>query len=127
MEVIILSIIGFAVLAIIIRIAQNKFDKSELTYTSTEYLLTKTELNFYNQLIQNLPSDKAIMSKVRLIDIVKPNGSKRDYIKLRNKIISKHIDFLIIEKSTSKIILAIELDDSSHLNLQSKTRDSVKK
>lgn len=126
MELIILSVFGFAVLAIVIRLLKDKLQKSELTYSSKNYLLTKNEQNFYLQLLQHLPDGQAVMSKVRLIDIVKPNGSKRDYMKLRNKIISKHVDFLIIEKSTSKILLAIELDDSSHLNLQSQTSDSVK-
>lgn len=81
-----------------------------------KYLFTKNEFYFYKQL-QKISEEKNLipLAKVRLADFVEVT-SKSDYMKYFAKIRSKHIDFLLLEKETLKIVTAIELDDNSHSN-----------
>lgn len=81
-----------------------------------KYLFTKNEFYFYKQL-QKIAESKNLLplAKVRLADFVEVNN-KSDYMKYFAKIRSKHIDFLLLNKETLKIVVAIELDDNSHSN-----------
>lgn len=81
-----------------------------------KYLFTKNEFYFYKQL-QKISEEKNLipLAKVRLADFVEVT-SKSDYMKYSAKIRSKHIDFLLLDKETLKIVVAIELDDNSHSN-----------
>ncbi|WP_413694411.1 DUF2726 domain-containing protein [Psychromonas sp. KJ10-2] len=92
-------------------------------YASAGTLLTKAELNFFTQLKRHIPNSFVINSKVRLADIVLPKKGK---LELLHKVQAKHVDFVLTELSTSKIICAIELDDSSHLSTSAFKRDSEK-
>ena len=94
-------------------------------YKSTQYLCTKTEQNFFKQLMRKLPLDKYyISSKVRLADLTIPINRKN--IALFNKVAKKHVDFVICNREDSSIVACIELDDSSHNSKSAKKRDSEK-
>ena len=79
-----------------------------------KYLFTKNEFYFYKQL-QKIAESKNLLplAKVRLADFVEVNN-KSEYMKYFAKIRCKHIDFLLLDKETLKIVVAIELDDNSH-------------
>lgn len=81
-----------------------------------KYLFTKNEFYFYKQL-QKIAESKNLLplAKVRLADFVEVNN-KFEYMKYFAKIRCKHIDFLLLDKETLKIVVAIELDDNSHSN-----------
>lgn len=83
-------------------------------YKKVDLLLTKAEQNFFLVLSMAI-SDKNyyICPKVRLADIIQVD-SKDNYQSYFNKIKSKHIDYVICDRTTFKIIYAIELDDTSH-------------
>lgn len=87
-----------------------------------KYLFTKNEFYFYKQL-QKIAESKNLLplAKVRLADFVEVNN-KSEYMKYFAKIRCKHIDFLLLDKETLKIVVAIELDDNSH----SKDKDEFK-
>ncbi len=80
-----------------------------------KYLLTKNEYNFYTRLrpIANR-YNLQILTKIRLADLVetKKNLSYADSNAYFNKIRSKHIDFALVDNM--KVVLLVELDDSSH-------------
>ena len=81
-------------------------------------ILNKNELFFYNQLINFLQNKEVfIFSKVRLLDFLDLqkyyNFEEKTIIK--NKVKSKHIDFIITNKN-SEILYLIELDGFSHQN-----------
>lgn len=66
-----------------------------------------------------------VLSKVRIEDFV---GVKKEIEKniewgLRNSIKSKHVDFLICDRASTKPLLAIELDGVSHNDANRKIRD----
>lgn len=93
-------------------------------YKSKVFLNSKAEMNFLMQLHRTMPSDYIVMCKVRLADIVTPTNSKN--IRLFRLVSSKHVDFVICERSTSKIVMCIELDDASHFSPSAKKRDREK-
>lgn len=79
-----------------------------------KYLFTKNEFHFYKQLQAIADKRNLIpLAKIRLADFIEVS-EKSEYMKYFAKIKSKHIDFLLIDKNTLKIVAAIELDDNSH-------------
>jgi hypothetical protein len=95
-------------------------------YQKKEYLLTRAEKDFFFVLQEIIGNDSLIFSKVRLLDILYiPKGiESREYYRYLNKIQSKHVDFLLCDRENIKPLLAIELDDSSHLHPSRIERDN---
>ncbi|GAD89939.1 hypothetical protein VHA01S_030_00140 [Vibrio halioticoli NBRC 102217] len=94
-------------------------------YKPISNLNTKTEQKFYLVLKSMFNGHQFdIAQKVRLADIILPRNPKD--ITSFNKISRKHIDFVITDSKTSKILCAIELDDRSHLTPSALKRDKVK-
>lgn len=82
-----------------------------------KYLLTKNEYYFYQRLVNVTdPLRLSILAKIRLADLIETNNnlSASEKATYFNKIKSKHIDFAITNQM--RIIMIIELDDSSHSN-----------
>jgi len=114
------------IIVIIISILEKLINTTENTsisnynesYQKKEYLLTQTELKFYN-LLKTITDklDLSLFVQVSLYQIIK-NKNFKDF----NKIKSKSIDFVITEKNT-KIKLCIELDDKTHNNQKRIQRD----
>lgn len=75
-------------------------------------LLTSAELNFYRVLVACCPSGIQLTIKPRLLDVVHPHEAGN--LGLFNKLTQKHVDFLLFDETTSRPILAIELNDRSH-------------
>lgn len=99
--------------------------KLTLPYLKKESLLTAAEKNFYLALSEALKDNYLIFPKVRLADIIcLPILRGSNYYYYLNKIIAKHIDFLICDKKSIKPILIIELDDTSHLSYKREKRDT---
>ena len=84
-------------------------------------LLTSAEWKFYATLKQFIGDDFSIIMKVRLADIIESTDKSNQTA--FNKVKAKHIDFVIINKSTAAIVCCIELDDSSHEKAKTKARD----
>lgn len=94
-------------------------------YEKKVFLLSKAEYSFY-QVLRHVLGDKyTIFPKIRLADIVYIKKGTQNRQAAFNRIQSKHIDFLVCD-NTSKIILAIELDDRWHSNSKAKERDEFK-
>lgn len=95
---------------------EENITDTEYTSYKKKYLFTKNEFYFYKQLQKIAESKKLLpLAKVRLADFVEVNN-KAEYMKYFAKIRSKHIDFLLLDNETLKIVVAIELDDNSHSN-----------
>lgn len=82
-------------------------------YASRLHLLTKNELHFFRTLNQALRGDFVVCPKVRIADII--TCSEQSW---RNghggKISQRHADFVIASPDDFRIVVVIELDDSSH-------------
>ena len=77
-------------------------------------ILSNVEFSFYHCLKNNLDDKHVIFCKVRLEDIINIKKGIENYNAERNKIKSKHVDFVICDSQTLDIQRIIELDDSSH-------------
>lgn len=78
--------------------------------------MTPAERSFFGVLEQALEQNWYIFSKVRLEDIiqVKKGIEKKKAFGLRNRIKSRHIDFILCDRQTLETVMCIELDDASH-------------
>ncbi len=84
-------------------------------YQSKELLMTPTETLFFHHLIRAINQEKHhINCSVRLWSIIKVKPSVKEKWRDENKINRKEIDFIITDKNSLKIILAVELDDHTH-------------
>ena len=106
--------------------------EEKYSYQTTEqypyhkkYLLTKNEYYFYKRMtdITN-PLGLQILTKIRLADLIEVNSglSNSEHGTYFNKIKSKHVDFAIAYNM--KVLLIIELDDSSHSANKTIERDN---
>lgn len=90
-------------------------------------LLTKAEYSFWKVLYATcVEKELIICPKVRMEDFLSVvNTDKKEFMRYRGYIKSRHIDFLICD-SALHIIAGIELDDNSHNNDKVKQVDEFK-
>lgn len=87
-----------------------------------------SEMAFYHALRRDMPKDAFVLSKVRLEDIigVKPSIKNPEARwKLRARVKSRHVDFLVIDKIGTPLA-AIELDGSVHSTPETFHADTLK-
>ena len=97
--------------------------KNRYPYFAREFLLTRAEQKFYGVLKAVVKNKYDIACKVRLADII--NCSDINWRKgYGGQIAYKHIDFVLYDPKTSKILLCIELDDKSHNKPERQKRDN---
>lgn len=97
----------------------------EYPYVKT-YLLSKNEWRFYKAL--KPIADKYnlhILSKIRLADLIKVRDGLQNKQRLSafGKIKSKHVDFVLANPTNLAVFCIIELDDSSHEEINRQQRD----
>lgn len=95
-------------------------------YRPKRYVITLNELKFYNILMEIAKElDLILFSQVSLYNILetKKNLDPKTKQIYFNKIASKSIDFVLVNKKDCKIQLCIELDDSTHRQARRIKRD----
>lgn len=96
-------------------------------YKPKRYVTTMNELNFYNVLLEiSKELDMILFSQVSLYNIIsmKENLDYSTKTKYFNKIASKSIDFVLVDKNNCRIKLCIELDDTTHYKPKRIERDN---
>lgn len=119
-------VIAIIVLVILLAIFKDlKFGSGEekLPYKLKTQFFNKSEEALFFELKKSLPSEYHIFPKTRIIDFIEPTNSE---YKWRNKIWSRHVDFLVCNQYF-KPIFAIELNGKSHLDPKRAGSDSFKK
>lgn len=96
-------------------------------YAPKSTLFTPAENKFRAVLEAAVGDEYQVYGKVRLEDIivVKKGVSKRGGFFLRNRIKSRHVDFVVCKRRDSFIFCAIELDDSTHGQPDRQERDAM--
>ena len=107
-----------------IRLEEVKPSKQRepLPYRTRDDFLSPAELSFFHVLMSLIWKKAVICPKVRLADVffvARPDRNLRYY----NRIIQKHIDFLVCEPRTMRPVVGIELDDRSHKRADRQRRD----
>ncbi len=95
-----------------------------LPYRRRSHLLTAAERSFYGVLRQVVEGRYHVAWKVRMADVLLIPASTGDRQRHLNRILAKHLDFVLCHPESSAPLLAIELDDSSHRESQRRKRDS---
>ncbi len=98
-------------------------------------LLSDAELNFYRLLLKVLahPNDPqgspqaVVMSKVRVPDLIRVRKGldRSERSSAFNRIKAKHVDFVLCEPGTMRVMCVIELDDKSHRSEKVQRRDAL--
>jgi len=103
----------------------NIQDEEEyLPYHAKLYFFSRSEKEFFNILNSQVDAIRyTIFPKVRIGDFIEVDYNDRYNRTWRNKIQSKHIDFLVWDLVEGKIALAIELDGDSHNTTKMMDRD----
>jgi hypothetical protein len=89
-----------------------------------EFLLTRGELAFYHVLVKAVGDRYIVFAKVRIRDLLQyPDTiSARPHL---NRISQKHVDFVICECFSTRIVAGLELDDRSHEQKDRAARDRL--
>lgn len=106
-------------------IKPNQETVTSLPYRKRDSLLTPAEHRFYVTLLYALENQAVIVPKVGLQDVFFITDREK-YQHYRNRISTRHIDFLICEPKTLKPLFGIELDDSSHNRAETQKHDLFK-
>jgi very-short-patch-repair endonuclease len=99
----------------------------EFPYQRRDRLMTEAEGSFFQVLELALPGDQyRLFGKVRVEDLISVKTGLERQIRqsFRNRIKSRHIDIVIVERKTFKPVWAIELDDKSHDSAKRQERDA---
>lgn len=112
-------------------IEQFKQDLQKYHYLikKKDYVTTPREWKFFRRL-QDYLKDKEVLifNKIRVWDIIEVESTKNKFrpYSITSRIDRSHIDFIVVNKKTLKIICAIELDDYTHNTEKAKEKDEVK-
>jgi hypothetical protein len=120
-----------AVIAVVAKLLQSKascqtdIGKHDAYYIKAS-LFTPAERSFFGVLESLNYEGVTVCCKVRLADFVGIKKGLERSVRQRalNKVTGKHVDFLLVQKSDGKPLIAIELDDSSHEEEDRIARDS---
>ena len=114
----------FAVLAVLRVVFLGRRPNTGVYYAKKS-LFTPAERSFLSVLEAVLSSDVRVFGKVRLEDVIGvKSGLERDERQAaRNRITSKHVDFLLVRARDLAPLAGIELDDSSHEREDRRQRD----
>jgi len=98
-------------------------------YQLKEPFLSPAEVEFYKVLSSVIPTDVAILAKTRLANIIKVDRTIVPYSSEArlyfNKIVQKHVDFLLCQAETLNPLVGVELDNSSHQEPERANRDDL--
>ncbi|MFZ1987556.1 MAG: DUF2726 domain-containing protein [Minisyncoccia bacterium] len=95
------------------------------SFRKRESIMNKSESAFFYELRKQLSSEYHIFPNMRIADIIDAVDGKGFY-RRRNKILPKHIDFLICDRYF-KPIVAVEVNGSSHHRADRIERDELVK
>ncbi len=113
---------GIIFIALLARILLSRSGGGALPYFSRETLLSDGELAFYEVLRWSIPEGVAISMKVRLADVLDCSSAARQQGYFA-KVSQKHLDFVLYDVVTTRILAAVELDDRSHQRRDRQRRD----
>lgn len=116
----------FKICTFVQRFHHSQFKKSHYPYFKNSSLLTPAEISFRHSLKMAVGDACDISFKVRLADMITVNRgmTKTEWSSAFNQIKAKHVDFVLVDKETTAILCAIELDDSSHDKPERQKRDA---
>lgn len=126
-------IVGFTLAVLILQLYTSYFsvrDTARLrepefaAYHRRDCFFSDGEKAFYDVLTEAVKPALIVMAHVRLIDLLQIDGRGARYYSARNKVVSKHVDFVLCEPGSLRPMCVLELDDTSHARSDRKERDA---
>src|SRR5207245_3737724 len=106
--------------ALLVTIANRRRRRSP--YQRRQFL-SAAERSFFGVLVQAVSDEYLVFAKVRVADLLRVRPGEREPQAHLNRIIAKHVDFVLCDRESIAPVLAIELDDSSHSERNRPERD----
>jgi len=118
--VIVIIAVAIGILAVLVNKA------AAFPYRKAGPLLSPAERQFFGVLERAAPAALRVFVKVRVADVitVKRDGRDKRTIVALNRIAAKHLDYVLVDRTSMESVAAIELDDSSHARADRRARDS---
>ena len=91
-------------------------------YHKKDRVMNESEQALFINLQKTLGDRYVVLSKVRIEDFVEATHGASGY-GARGRIKSRHVDFLVCDRATTKPLLAVELDGKSHREEDQQKRD----
>jgi hypothetical protein len=89
-------------------------------------LLTPWERAALQMFADQIPPGHYICPQVRLADMLSIHARNRaGYLRARNRVVAKSVDFVIVELASGNPVLVVELDDKSHAREDRQNRDAL--
>ena len=88
--------------------------KFDYKYRRKKYLMTQTESQFYDALLEILQDQYYIFPQVHLSSLLDHRIKGQSYKGALSHIQRKSVDFVVCDKSSRSPLVAIELDDKTH-------------
>jgi very-short-patch-repair endonuclease len=92
-------------------------------YESQRWMVSRAERSFLGVLEEAVEGRFRIALKVRLADVLKVRSGSGSRGAWQNRILQKHLDFVLCTPDTLEIVAGVELDDSSHDRASRRERD----
>ncbi|WP_309400319.1 DUF2726 domain-containing protein [Cerasicoccus maritimus] len=124
------SLQGLAIIRQLLKPAESPIESDQPTaeldypYSAVDRILSPAEELFSHALMEAIGDDWTALVKLRLADVLDVTATGKAYMPAFRRISQKHIDFLLIDPETTAPLLAIELDDRSHLRTDRQERDA---
>ena len=112
----------FGLLLLAAGLAFYRLRETHPPYEKRESLLTNSELAFY-AVLRTVAEDWSICAMVRIADLIRVRKETQKRQAWLNRILAKHVDFVLCDPETMEAVLAIELDDKSHDRPERQERD----
>ena len=121
---VILGIVACIVVMLVLLIVSIS-KKRSLPYGRIPDLFTPAERHFLNTLDQATPDHLRVFGKVRIADVLRVTTSNRTrFRRYFTQISSKHLDYVLVDRKSMRIVCAIELDDRTHNRRDRSARDA---
>lgn len=109
--------------------AEVLMDKGRV-YVPHGLFFTPSERVAYAELVKTHAESAIVFSKVRVVDVIKPDTFKhpkwtKNFTTLFRQLSQWHLDFVIVDSASMKVIRAIELDDPTHFRPDRVRRDRI--
>jgi len=108
---------------IVLKTTSSKKTASKYSYTKKKYLISRAEHEFYTALVSAVGNDFYIFAQVHLPTLIDHKIKGQSWQGALSHISRKSVDFVLCDKSYISPVLAIELDDKSHLSEERQERD----
>jgi very-short-patch-repair endonuclease len=94
-----------------------------LPYEKRPSLVTEAEHRFFRTLLDVSQPRYQVFTMVRLADVIRVRAETSKPLAWQNRILAKHLDFVLCDPQTLEAKLAVELDDATHQRPDRRERD----